>query len=198
MAYKYQLGEARMSGSLIQEGNITANSSHVFTTDLSASADTQVGGDLTVAGAVNLAASGEQTNVRGGLTVVEDSLFSSMLQIDGTLDCNSTAEIQGDLSLNSAFKGSVTAVSGSYTIASGVYILTADSTSNSFTVTLPAASSNSGRIIMVKDSGGNSHSNNITISRNGSDVIDGEASIVLESPYAAVTLVCNGSNWFIL
>ena len=65
-------------------------------------------------------------------------------------------------------------------------------------VTLPAASSNSGRIIMVKDSGGNSHSNNITISRNGSDVIDGEASIVLESPYAAVTLVCNGSNWFIL
>jgi hypothetical protein len=30
------------------------------------------------------------------------------------------------------------------------------------------------------------------------ETIDGVASIVLESPHAGVTLLCNGSAWFVL
>jgi len=198
MAYKFQLGSAILSGSLIQEGNITAEASDVFATDLSASMTIQAGGDMTVAGNVNLAASGKQTSVNGGLTVEEDSLFSSMLQVDGVLDCNSTADVQGDFTFSSAIKGSVTAITSNYTVGGGVYVLTANSSEGGFIITMPAASSNSGRTIIIKDSGGDSHTNNITISRAGADTIDGRVSIVLESSYAAVTLVSDGSSWFIL
>ncbi len=71
MAYKYQLGDARLSGSLIQEGSITAESSG----DLTVAGSSDLNGTLDVAGQVDLAASGVSTNIRGGLTVDEDSLF---------------------------------------------------------------------------------------------------------------------------
>ena len=194
MAYKYQLGDARLSGSLIQEGSITAESSG----DLTVAGSSDLNGTLDVAGQVDLAASGVSTNIRGGLTVDEDSLFSSLLQVDGTLDCGSTAEFQGEVTFSAAHKINVTAITANYTVASDVYFLAADSSSNTIAITLPSASSNDGRIIKIKDVGGNAGNNNITITRAGSDTIDGSASIVLESPYSAVMLVCNGSHWFIL
>ena len=195
MAYKYQLGLARMSGSLIQEGAVTTEQSG----DLTVAGSSDLNGTLDVSGQVDLAASGLATNVRGGLTVNEASLFSSLLQIDGTLDCNSTADFAGDVTFQSAHKINVVSISSStYTVQSSDYFLAADSSSNTITITLPAASSNSGRVIKFKDAGGNADSNNITITRAGSDTIDGNASVVLESPYSGITLVCNGSKWLIL
>ena len=79
-----------LSGSLTQEGDITADSSDVIATDVSASANFLAGGDLTIAGnsimtgslsvsgEIDLAASGVSTSIRGGLTVDEDSLFNSI------------------------------------------------------------------------------------------------------------------------
>jgi len=181
MAYKYQVGESIMSGSLTQEG------------------------DVDLSGSVNLALPGQTAAVRGGLTVVEDALFSSMLQIDGTLDCNSTSAFQGNASFdakvtfNGAQAGKVTSVTAAtYTIASTDYFIAANSASNAITITLPAAGSHSGRVLKIKDVGGNAHNNNITIDGNSSETIDGVASILLESPHAGVTLVCNGSAWFVL
>jgi len=84
MAYKFQIGDARLSGSLVQEGNVTA-AGDASASNLSASSDLQAGGSLTVAGnadlngqldvaqQVSLAASGVLTNVRGRLEVVEDA-----------------------------------------------------------------------------------------------------------------------------
>ena len=195
MAYKYQMGLARMSGSLIQEGAVTTEQSG----DLTVAGSSDLNGTLDVSGQVDLAASGVSTSIRGGLTVDEASLFSYLLQVDGTLDCNSTADFAGDVTFQSAHKINVVSISSStYTVQSADYFLAADSTSNSITITLPAASTNSGRVIKIKDGGGNSHSNNITITRAGSDTIDGNVSVVLESPYSGITLVCDGSNWFIL
>jgi len=103
MAYKFQIGSAVLSGSVIQEGNITADSSDVFATDISASSDLFAGdrlivagnsimtGSLDVSGQIDLAASGISTSIRGGLTVDEDSLFSSDVFIDGTLSARGVA-----------------------------------------------------------------------------------------------------------
>lgn len=161
-------------------------------------------GDVDLSGSVNLANSGLATAVRGGLTVVEDSLFSSMLQIDGTLDCNSTSDFQGDASFqskvtfNAAQIGNVTSITATYSVASTDWFVAADSSGGAFTITLPAASGNEGRIVKIKDVGGNADSNNITIDGNSSETIDGVTFIVLESPHAGVTLLCNGSAWFVL
>ncbi len=70
-----------------------------------------------------------------------------------------------------------------------------DATSGAFTATLPTAVGRSGQFLKVKKSEGSA--NGVTVAASGSQTIDGYASIVLESPYAAVMLVSNGSNWFV-
>ena len=39
---------------------------------------------------------------------------------------------------------------------------------------------------------------NVTINPEGSQTIDGAASIELESPYAAVSIISDGSNYFVI
>jgi hypothetical protein len=74
-------------------------------------------------------------------------------------------------------------------------IVLCDAASAGFTLTLPAASGWSGKSIKVKKADGTE--NAVEIDAAGSEMIDGVASIVLDSPYAAVMLVSNGTNWFV-
>ena len=65
------------------------------------------------------------------------------------------------------------------------------------TVTLPTcASVRSGFVLTVKDAEGNADtgSDKITITRSGSDTIDGATSVTIVSPYGSVTLISNGSD----
>jgi len=73
------------------------------------------------------------------------------------------------------------------------------SASAALEIRLPAASGYSaGQYLTIKDEAGNAHSNNITILTTGADTIDGQSSIVLESPHAAVNLYCDGSAKFFI
>jgi len=65
------------------------------------------------------------------------------------------------------------------------------------TVTLPTcASVRSGFVLTIKDAEGNAGSgaDAITIARGGSDTIDGLTSIIIDTPYASVNLVSDGSS----
>ena len=50
----------------------------------------------------------------------------------------------------------------------------------------------------MKDEGGVAHTNNITILASGSQTIDGQNSVVLESPYGSIQLFCNGSDKYFI
>lgn len=64
-------------------------------------------------------------------------------------------------------------------------------------IRLPSASDySSGQNFVVKDESGNAHTNNITIRTQTGQTIDGENSIVLQSPFAAVNIYSNGSDKF--
>jgi len=66
-------------------------------------------------------------------------------------------------------------------------------------IRLPAASGfSSGYNLIIKDEAGNANINNITIKTTGGDEIDGQTSIVLESPFAAVNIYTNGSDKFFI
>ena len=66
------------------------------------------------------------------------------------------------------------------------------------TLTLPAKSSSSGRVLVFKDVLGNASSNNITIDGDSSDTIDGSATYVINTNKQSVTMVCDGINgWMI-
>ena len=66
------------------------------------------------------------------------------------------------------------------------------------TLTLPDASEvASGRVIQIKDVGGNLSSYTLTIGTNGGN-IDGNASIEITKDYASYGFLSNGTNYFIL
>jgi len=63
-----------------------------------------------------------------------------------------------------------------------------------FTVTLYAASGNSGKAITVKNIG----TGTITLDGNASETIDGAVTVTIPVQYGSLTLVCDGSNWHII
>ena len=64
-------------------------------------------------------------------------------------------------------------------------------------LTLPTAQVINGRAIVIKDAGGNASSNNITIDTEGSETIDGSATLTVNGDYNASSLYCDGNNWMI-
>jgi hypothetical protein len=89
------------------------------------------------------------------------------------------------------------AVSDDYTIRDVDYLIgiQSDELSNPITLTLPAASALlNGQTYVIKDEGGAVSTHPVTVACAGADTIDGENSIVLESPYAAISVYCNGAG----
>lgn len=67
-----------------------------------------------------------------------------------------------------------------------------------FTVTLPSAASYPGRRLVIKDYGGGAAARNITVSRAGSDTIDGATTQTISTNYGCLTLVSDGASvWMI-
>ena len=70
-------------------------------------------------------------------------------------------------------------------------------TTGQVAITLPTAQAVNGRAILVKDSGGNSSNNSITIGTEGSETIDGEATFIINSDYDVIRIYSDGTNWFL-
>ena len=91
-----------------------------------------------------------------------------------------------------------TAVTSTITASTSAKILGV-SASAALDIRLPAASGfSAGQYFTIKDEAGNANTNNITIKTTGADKIDGETSIILESPYAAVNIYSDGSSKFFI
>jgi hypothetical protein len=85
--------------------------------------------------------------------------------------------------------------SDNYTITTTDYFIGVDSSGGTIALTLPSANATtSGQTWVIKDEAGSANTNNVTVSRVGSDTIDGQNTIVLESPYASIQLYCNGAD----
>ena len=64
-------------------------------------------------------------------------------------------------------------------------------------LTLPTPAS--GTYVVVKDETGSSNTNNITIARNGSESIEGvAANYVVDSDFAYMTFLSDGTDWVIV
>ena len=83
-----------------------------------------------------------------------------------------------------------------YTVLTSDNLVLCDDTAASFTLTLYAASGNSGKQVLVKKTVATV--NTITIDGNASETIDGATTTTVNTQYEQVTLVCDGSNWHIL
>ena len=92
--------------------------------------------------------------------------------------------------------GSVRSVSASTTITTSDYAILANSTAGAIAVTLPAASTVTGRIFFVKRV--NAGANSVSVNPVGGEVLDGAPWHTLSAQWARVEIISNGSAWFII
>ena len=164
-------------------GEITAS------TGVSASFFMGDGSRLTNIGAGNANAQGPLGSLQFRNHAVNETISGS----SNLIFTNNVLKLSGGLKLNRV----TTTSHMTATVAD--YYIGADSTSGPISVRLPnAANLENGQTYVVKDEGGVAHNNNITILASGSQTIDGQNSVVLESPFASLQLYCNGTNKYFI
>ena len=116
------------------------------------------------------------------------SLASEGLTVDGTLTIQD-GQIVKITTINAA----------TYDLLTTDYILnvTYTTTGSVTSLTLPTAQVEAGRIVYIKDAGGNSATYPIIVDTQGAETIDGAATITINSNYGGVGIYCDGTNWFI-
>lgn len=88
-----------------------------------------------------------------------------------------------------------TTVTGSGVISTGFQIYLGDTTSGAFTLTLPQASLSSGYQVTVKNKWATG--NNLTLTPNGTDNIEGANASIVLAQGDFFTLICDGTQWWI-
>ena len=126
------------------------------------------------------------TNGSGAIRVKDDGITNAKMA-DDAID---SAQIVDGAVDEVHRTRTVASPTTTHTIATDIVLCNGGGTP--FTATLPAAAS--GKIVMIKNVGTDA----ITIAGNGGDTIDGAANYILYHRYETVTVVSNGSNWFII
>ena len=124
----------------------------------------------------------------------DEAFVTSSLTIGADSNPTHTLTLIGNSHLSGGVCHNRLHTAENYTITVADYYIGVDTNSSPVTLSLPAANSTtSGQTFVIKDEGGAAQSNNITvhISIEG-NTIDGGDSLILESPYAAVSIYSNG------
>lgn len=96
-------------------------------------------------------------------------------------------QINGGLKLNRIH------TSASLTASTSDYYIGVNTAASPVSISLPNAGAlQDGQTYVIKDEGGAAHTNSVTILASGSQTIDSQNSVILESPYASIHLYCNG------
>lgn len=132
----------------------------------------------------------------GGGTL--DGSFNNVT-VAGNLSVAGTTSLNGAITLNNSIYYRATLISSNYTVQSSDYIIGVNTSGGSLTITLPSvASTTSGRTLIIKDEAGFASTNAIYVSGSGSDTIDGDNSISVDSDHIAIAIYCTSTGWHII
>jgi hypothetical protein len=161
-----------------KQGDLTTASGTGATTTVQAQNET---GTTSTGGALNLT-SGTGTTINGAVN----------LQVGGT---TTASVVTNKFVYNKGHRRNVTSVTTTYTVLDTDDYIAITTLAAPFTITLPA-SPTVGDEYTIKDATGNAGASTVTIAGNGNN-IDGSASTVLNSAYAAATFTFAGGQWSI-
>jgi hypothetical protein len=95
-----------------------------------------------------------------------------------------------------ATRGAYRSVTATGNVVSGDYLIIADATGGAITMALPPAALVPGRIYAFKRV--NSGANAVVVDPSGAETIDGAATYTLSAQWNSVTIMSNGTAWFII
>jgi hypothetical protein len=189
------------ANTLICETNLTFDGgSLVITGDLTAS--------IAVSASFFEGDGSRLTNLPGGggsgggiftQTAGNNAYTTSSVKLGAAGTAAATLSVAGGSFLSGALIHKRHTITSDYAISITDYYVGVDTTGGAIKVTLPVASTlTSGQTLVLKDEGGLSNTNAITISGSGADKIDGQNTVVLGSPYAALQLYCDGATKYFI
>ena len=150
----------------------------------------------TAISSTTLTTSGNAT-VGGALAVTGASTLTGATTVTGLITANGGLTLgSGDFVSGAPTKMTITskAIDALLTAAeAGVILVTADAK----TMTLPAASGNSGLRYIIKHTAA-THTTGTTVDANASETIDGATTVVLNAQYDYVDIVCDGTGWHVI
>lgn len=92
----------------------------------------------------------------------------------------------------------ITTKTANYTATADDHTILCDATAASFTITLPAAASVTGLILVIKKIAPAAAANTVTIDANGAETIDDAATQVIAKRYDSLTIQSDGTEWWII
>ena len=115
------------------------------------------------------------------------------IQNDGDVGIGTTSPVSG-LEVNTSMGLKVTTITSATTLDQTHNVVLCNT--GTYTVTLPAAASNTGKVYYIKNI--DSDGDDITIDGNGSETIDGDEEFLLDPYKHAVRIVSDGASWHVL
>lgn len=132
------------------------------------------------------------SGVNNGVAVVSGAL---QVVLGGAVQLTATSQLQRG---SMGEKYNHVAKSGAYAITINDYLISTDTTSGAFTVTLPAPGTvGAGATYIIYDATNQWGTHNLTVARNASESINGSASnLTLSTAGQRCVIWTNGTNWF--
>jgi len=121
-----------------------------------------------------------------GFVKATSGVYSTAASVDLSTD------VTGTLPFNSVGYESVVTKTTTATLVLTESTILADATGGSFTITLPTAVGNTGKVYKLKKTNA---SNAVTIDGNGAQTIDGYADIDMVALNDEITIISDGTNW---
>ena len=132
-------------------------------------------------------------------TAGNNAFTTSSINVGSSGTAAATLSVVGGSFLSGALIHKRRKVIDDYTISTTDYYVGVDTAGGAVKLTLPNASAlTSGQTFVLKDEGGVANVSAITISGSGADKIDGQNTVVLASPHAALQLYCDGDTKYFI
>ena len=148
-------------------------------------------------GKLVLESSGNKTKVVGGMEITGLATGTGVTTKYLALDAGNNIILTSSVAPATEIRGR-RVITGNATLQADDYYIGIDATTNVTLTLLDAADLANGQTFTIKDERGTADSHIFKIVASGSQLIDGEGSIFLESPYGSLSLYTNGSNKYFI